>query len=196
MTRLSGAASFAIPHWCERITLCCVRTNRHAWVAARVMVASQTAVQERAMLHGSDRGARFTLVGRTERLVMSVRERARRREVISMISMNDISTAVGLNLNTRYFKRCACLRVRMRVGGVLRRARTIGAHRPLVSKRLLRCLRYRIHAGPRSKVVSLVVAGTQDRAPSCSNRTGRKYQAEAAATADMKKNMVLLVAAI
>ena len=62
VTRLSGAASFAIPHWCERITLCCVRTNRHAWVAARVMVASETAVQERAMLHGSDRGARFTLI--------------------------------------------------------------------------------------------------------------------------------------
>ena len=62
VTRLSGAASCAIPHWCERITLCCVRTNRHAWVAARVMVASQTAVQERAMLHGSDRGARFTLI--------------------------------------------------------------------------------------------------------------------------------------
>ena len=53
---------FAIPHWCERITLCCVRTNRHAWVAARVMVASETAVQERAMLHGSDRSARFTLI--------------------------------------------------------------------------------------------------------------------------------------
>ena len=80
VTKLSGAASFAIPDWCERITLCCVRTNRHAWVAARVMaclmVASETAVQERAMLHGSDRGARFTLIekvwrarlGRTERL--------------------------------------------------------------------------------------------------------------------------------
>ena len=62
-------------HWCVRITLCCVRTNRHAWVAARVMVASETAVQERATLH-ADRGARFTLIekvwqarlGRTERL--------------------------------------------------------------------------------------------------------------------------------
>ena len=45
------------------------------------MVTSETAVQERAMLHGSDRGARFTLIEkvansswRTERLgVMTAR---------------------------------------------------------------------------------------------------------------------------
>ena len=52
------------------------------------MVASQTAVQERAMLHGSDRGARFTLVGRTERLVMSQcqRESPKMRSDISDIN--------------------------------------------------------------------------------------------------------------
>ena len=138
MTRLSGAASSAILHWCERITLCCVRTNRHAWVAARVMVASQTAVQERAMLHGSDRGARFTLVGRTERLVMiSVRDRARRREVISVISMNDISTAVGLNLNTRYFKRWRAYAYVRGWGGCRGAASYNRRSPPLVSKRLL-----------------------------------------------------------